>query len=60
MVLRENIMAKQNKAGADKEIWFHLYHILWLIGVIAIFAFLDWWMALMIIGIIGGFFVWFS
>jgi|LakMenE18May11ns_1017448.scaffolds.fasta_scaffold9075428_2 hypothetical protein len=60
MVLRENIMAKQNKAGADREIWFHLYHILWVIGVIALFAFLDWWIALTIFGIIGLFFVWFS
>ena len=60
MVLRENIMAKQNKAGADQEIWFHLYHILWVIGVIALFAFLDWWLALTIFGIIGLLFVWFS
>jgi hypothetical protein len=53
-------MAKQNKAGADQEFCFHLYHILWVIGVIALFAFLDWWMALIIIGIVGLFFVRFS
>jgi hypothetical protein len=51
-------MAKQNKAGADREIWFHLYHILWVIGVIALFAFLDWWMAIIIIAILGFYFVW--
>ena len=50
-------MAKQNKAGADKEIWFHLYHILWVIGLIAMFAFLDWWIALLITGILGAYFV---
>lgn len=49
-------MAKQNKAGADKEILFHLYHILWVIGLIALFAFLDWWIALIIIGILGVYF----
>lgn len=56
MVLRENIMAKQNKAGADTDVWFHLYHIIWVIGLIAMFAFLDWWVALIIIGIVGVYF----
>lgn len=56
MVLRENIMAKQNKAGADSDVWFHLYHIIWVIGLIAMFAFLDWWVALIIIGVVGVYF----
>lgn len=49
-------MAKRNKVGADSEVWFHLYHILWVIGLIAAFAFLDWWLALIIMGIIGVYF----
>ncbi len=49
-------MEKQKQAGADKEIWFHLYHILWVIGLIAMFAFLDWWIALIIFGIVGVYF----
>lgn len=56
MVLLENIMAKRKQVGADGEIWFHLYHILWVIGLIAIFAFLDWWIGLIIIGILGVYF----
>ena len=52
-------MAKQKQVGADDLGWkFHLYHILWVIGVIAMFAFLDWWLALFIVSLIGFYFVW--
>jgi len=56
MGLLENIMAKRKQVGADNEVWFHLYHILWVIGLIAMFAFLDWWIALIILGVIGVYF----
>lgn len=59
MGLLENIMAKQNKVGADDLGWkFHLYHILWIISLIAMFAFLDWWLALSIVSLMGFYFVW--
>lgn len=52
-------MAKQKNRGADDLGWkFHLYHILWIIGIIAIFAFLDWWLALFIVSLMGFYFVW--
>lgn len=59
MDLQENIMAKQNKVGADDlGIKFHLYHIAWVTGIFSLFIFLDWWLALIIISLIGFYFVW--
>lgn len=59
MDLLENIMAKQKQVGADDlGVMFHLYHIIWIIALVAIFAFLDLWIALLIVSLIGGYFVW--
>lgn len=61
MVLQESTMAKQNKVGADNLGWlFHIYHILWISGFIALFIFLDWWLALITVGVIGVYFFVFS
>lgn len=50
-------MAKRNKVGADDLGWkFHLYHFAWVTGIVALFVFLDWWLALIILGIISFFF----
>lgn len=51
-------MEKQNKAGVNNEIWFHLYHIAWATGIVSLFIFLDWWLAIIIISLMGFYFVW--
>lgn len=52
-------MAKQNKVGANNLGWlFHLYHAVWVIGIVSAFVFLDLWLASIIIAIIGFYFVW--
>jgi hypothetical protein len=52
-------MEKQKQAGADNlGVMFHLYHIIWIIALVAIFAFLDLWIALLIVSLLGGYFIW--
>lgn len=50
-------MEKQNKVGADDLGWkFHVYHATWVIGIITLFVFLDWWLALLILSIVSFYF----
>lgn len=47
-------MEKQNKVGADDLGWkFHLYHASWVIFVISIFVFFDFWLAFIILAVVG-------
>jgi predicted CDP-diglyceride synthetase/phosphatidate cytidylyltransferase len=50
-------MAKRSKIGADDLGWrFHIYHATWVMAIIALFVFLDWWLALIILGLISVYF----
>ncbi len=50
-------MEKQKQVGADDLGWkFHLYHASWAVAIIALFVFLDWWLAFIIFGILGAYF----
>ena len=52
-------MEKRNKVGADDLGWkFHLYHSIWTILIISLFFIFEWWMAILIFGIISVYFVW--
>lgn len=52
-------MEKQKQVGADDLGWkFHLYHFIWVSSIISLFFIFDWWIAFLIIGIIGAYFVW--
>jgi hypothetical protein len=46
-------MKKPNNLG----LCFHLYHASWLLFLIALFVFFDFWIALLIIGALGAYFV---
>jgi hypothetical protein len=51
-------MAKRKLVGADDLGWrFHLYHASWVVGITALFVIFDFWIALLIIGVLGAYFV---
>ena len=51
-------MEKRKLVGADDLGWrFHAYHVSWIVGLTCLFVFLDLWLALLIVGLLGFYFI---